>query len=149
MFWRLHRAPEQPDERLALEHAFRISTFARAAFLWAESCLVKTSFVGERLAAPPSAQLDPRAPPLPYLDFDVDFFLQDDRAMLGRLNEFGETIEVSARELAIALLFDGTTTAREAAALVGRSGDEDAATDAVGRTLSRLTRAGFCFPASA
>lgn len=141
--WSLHRAPERPDERPALEHAFRITTFARAVFTWAESSLIKGSSAPLRAAAWPRPERGSHDSPLPYLDFDVDFFLNDGRVTLARLNEFGETIEMSPREFALTLLFDGTTTAREAELVFDGNGRGRARPGAVERLLSRVARTGF------
>lgn len=111
--WNLHRAPERPDKKSVLEHAFRITTFARVAFLWAELRLVQNSIKTE-LTKWHRVPMSPRAAKLPCLDFDVDFFMGDDRFFLARLNEFAEPIEVSPREFRLALLFDGKTTISEA-----------------------------------
>src|SRR5829696_2572280 len=43
LVFRLHRAPVRPDRELAVKYALRITTFARAVFLWAETSLVKGS----------------------------------------------------------------------------------------------------------
>jgi len=111
--WNLHRAPERPDQKSVLEHAFRITAFARVAFLWSELRLVQNSIKAEP-ANWRRVPINTRAARLPYLDFDVDFFMGDDRFFLARLNEFAEPIEVSPREIRLALLFDGKTTVREA-----------------------------------
>jgi hypothetical protein len=114
-FWRLHRAPERPELSSSIMFALEATTFARAVFLWAE------------LETIPSAR--PRPLPrqwaglrsgvvLPHLDFDVDFILAGDRAVLGRLNEFGGTLEVSPSELAVMLLFDGKSTSSAATAAI-------------------------------
>ncbi|HEY0479797.1 MAG TPA: hypothetical protein VGD37_19895 [Kofleriaceae bacterium] len=146
-YWCLHRAPEQPDDKPALDHALRISAFARAAFVSAENRLVKPAFPGHRLAAAPAAARASGDPALPYLDFDVDFFLGERSATLGRLNEFGDTVELSPSGLAVALLCDGATTVREAAVMVhGR--DDAAAASAVRDTIAHLAGAGFCLPAA-
>lgn len=142
--WRLHRAPARPAKRLALEHAFRITTFARAVFAWAELLLVNKSVVKQRPTAWPQVEGEPHESPLPYLDFNVDFVLGEDRVTIARLNEFGETLEMSPREFALTLLFDGATTAREAELAV--YGPRRGATrpGVVARLVSRVTQAGLC-----
>jgi HEPN domain-containing protein len=141
--WDLHRAPEQPDEDLALEHAFRITTFARGVFMWAELKLTRNSIARRKPTIWPRTERKLREPPLPYLDFDVDFFLSGSRVTIARLNEFDETIEMSQREFAVALLFDGTTTASEAAFIVFGSRQGAALTDVIDRLVSKIARAGL------
>ncbi|HWO26748.1 MAG TPA: hypothetical protein VNO30_48800 [Kofleriaceae bacterium] len=145
-YWRLHRAPAEPDERTALEHAFRIATFTRAVFAWAEGHLVGPSRPIWQPDPWPALARRPDDILLPYLDFDVDFAFGEDRVTLARLNEFGETVEVTPRELAVTLLCDGTTTAREAEALL-QAGDGAAAAPRVGQLLTRLEQASFTVPA--
>ena len=115
LFWQLHRAPEQPDEKLSVEHGFRIATFARAVFVWAEIQLVRGNELPYELAI--WSQLKRQSSedsPLPYLEFDVDFLLTDGGVTVGRLNDFSQTFNLSDREFALCLLFDGTTIEREA-----------------------------------
>ena len=119
--WQLHRAPERPEARECLEHALRVSSFARAMFAWAER--------RAGLAAPAAVEhawdrlpVSRAEPPLPYLDFDVDFAFSDEQVAVGRLNGFGDALRLSAGEFELALLCDGTTTAREAeSVLAGRA----------------------------
>lgn len=112
--WRLHRAPERPDMASTLEHALCITAFARAVFLWAEHRLV------HRQPVPPPSPWPARngGAPLPHLDLDVDVVLADGGGHVGRLNAFGTPLPLSAHELRLTLLFDGTTTAAEAEAVV-------------------------------
>lgn len=139
--WRLHRAPERPDERGALRHAFAISTFARAVFAWADQHLL-----GGSVPTPASVwhRIEARKDdaPLPFLDFDVDFALTPTGAAIGRLNEFGRTLELAPAEFALTLLFDGRTTAREAAAAVQGPGAGEPS--AVAHLAAELEEAGFC-----
>jgi hypothetical protein len=141
--WRLHRAPERPDEKLSLEHAFRITTFARAVFMWAELQLVKGSVVKQEPTTWSPVERKPHDAPLPYLDFDVDFFLADERVTVARLNEFSETLEMSAREFAVALLFDGTTTAREAEMAVYGPRSDEAESRVIDQLIAEVARAGL------
>jgi hypothetical protein len=146
--WHLHRAPERPDEELALEHAFRITTFARAVFMWAELQLVKKSAVKQKSAAwlrvgRSWTESGSGESPLPYLDFDVDFSLGERTVTVARLNEFDAAIELSPREFAVALLFDGTTTARGAEAAVYGARRGKARPIDIDRLLSQLALAGF------
>lgn len=139
--WRLHRAPERPDEVAALEHSFAISTFARAVFAWASR-----DHLGGSGAEPPTAwheiEADDDGAPLPFLDFDVDFALTKGGAAIGRLNEFGRALNLSPAEFALTLLFDGTTTAREALAAV-RSPDPEGRR-AAARLVAKVQDEGFC-----
>lgn len=146
IFWQLHRAPEQPDDNLSIEHAFRITTFARAVFVWAELQLLKGTVAQHEpviWAYEPAiwSQLKSQGSdntPLPTLDFDVDFLLADGRVTVARLNEFGETVSMSMHEFALCLLFDGTTTAREAEFVVYGSHGDGAVTSIINRLTSLL-----------
>lgn len=144
-FWYLHRAPEEPREEAAREHAFQIATFARAVFAWAEGHLVGTAPPASLPAARPT--LKPRAAwpalelraddtVLPCLDLDVDFVLGRDHVTLARLNEFDAAVEISPREFSLALLCDGVTTAREAETFIHEIGGV-----VTRRLLSRLEHA--------
>lgn len=145
--WRLHRAPVRPDKKLALEYAFRITTFARAVFVWAELHLMKGSVLKRNPAVCPRMERNPRDPPLPYLDFDVDFFLAEGRVIIARLNEFDKTLKMSPREFALTLLFDGTTTAREAEIIVYGARRSKARSNAIERVISQVALAGLsCSP---
>jgi len=139
--WSLHRAPARPDQKLASQHALRIMTFARAVFLWAETKLIKGS--GANRKAWPRLKPQARDVRLPYLDFDIDFLLTNGHVSVARLNEFSETLKLSHDDFSLALLFDGTTTAREAERFVfgSRRGNEQA--KAVNDLLSRVHKAGF------
>jgi hypothetical protein len=142
-YWHLHRAPADPDERPALEHAFRIATFTRAVFAWAEGHLVGTSCPIREPGPWPALDRRPDDIPLPYIDLDVDFAFSNGRVTLARLNEFGETIDLAPRELAVALMCDGTTTIREADAFLQAGGGGLGAA----RVLSRLEQANLTVPA--
>lgn len=143
LVWRLARAPEKPTAALALSHAFRIATFARTVFAWAELRALEGS-TGENVGIRWPKARSPRPsrdPPLPFLDFDVDFRHREGGVDVGRLNEFGETVVVSPIEFAFVLLFDGTTTATEAVnAMFGRHPSRSDARLAAD-LIERLTRA--------
>jgi hypothetical protein len=140
-FWRLHRAPELPQEGLALAHAFRITTFARAVFAWAEGRLVNPAFAVPVPAAWPVVERQAHDVLLPCLDFDVDFVLGEDRVMIARLNEFGDPLELRPRELALVLLCDGATSVRESEAFLCGSGDDGVTPALRDHVLSRLAAA--------
>jgi hypothetical protein len=118
--WRLHRAPENPEPGVCIQHALRITAFARAVFLWTERLLVhETKALHERPAWPQLEFCRGNAI-LPCLDIDVDFHLDEEdeeNVTLGRLNHFGETLRLSACESSLCLLFDGVTPADEAKAV--------------------------------
>jgi predicted nucleotidyltransferase len=141
--WRLHRAPEWPDEATALRHALAISAFTRAVFVWADLRLLGGSGQAQR-ASWDAVQRHEQDTALPFLDFDVDFALTRDGAMIARLNEFGRPLGLSPAEFALVLLFDGTTTAREAAAAVHGTGAVEPG--AVTRLVAQVRDAGFCAP---
>jgi hypothetical protein len=142
-FWELHRAPAEPREQPALDHAFRITTFARAVFAWAECRLVRTSFVLRAPPAWPRPGNQAHDTLLPRLDLDVDFALGEDRATIARLNEFSEAVMMSPPEFAVALLCDGITTAREAESFIHEAGSDLTASPRTIQLLSRLDRAGL------
>jgi hypothetical protein len=146
-FWRLHRAPELPEERTALAHAFRITTFARAVFAWAEGRLRNGALAPQARPPWPALTRQPHDTLLPYLDFDVDFALGADCVTLARLNEFGEAVEVSPREFSVTLLCDGMTTARESETFLQESGHDVPASPATSQLLSRLDAAKLVIPA--
>jgi hypothetical protein len=114
LFWSLHQAPERPDRRPALQHALRITTFARAVFAWAERRLLGATAHARARIAWPRIDRTHGDICLPHLNLDVDFSAHDGRVILGRLNEFGDPLDLTPHEFEIALLFDGATTAREA-----------------------------------
>jgi|SRR6185503_14782761 len=141
--WRLHRAPETPDSKLALEHAERITAFARAVFVWAELRLVKAAVVNERPAIRNPLKRKATDLPLPSLDFDVDFLLAEEKVTIARLNEFGVSLELSPREFALILLFDGITTRREAELIAYGTHRGKAPSDVIDHLLSTVTGAGL------
>ena len=144
--WRLHRAPERPNRERALEHAFRITTLARAVFMWSELGLANGSARSVAKQKPtiwPQIERKSNDSPLPYLDFDVDFFLEEGRVTIARLNEFDRVLKMSRREFALALLFDGATTAREAEITIYGDGRSKRRTSAIERLASRLAVARF------
>jgi hypothetical protein len=148
LYWRLHRAPERPGEKPCLEHAFRISAFARAVFAWAESSLI---FEEDRAPAQVDLSHDPQGPAelLPYLDLDVDFLLRGDYVYIAQLNEFHEPLEFPAHALSLFLLCDGVTTKEEAEAYLRKNSDYDADQDGVEQWLAELTQAALSVPATA
>jgi HEPN domain-containing protein len=143
LYWRLHRAPKLADEKLAVEHAARIVSFSRGVFKWAEGILLRQDERGPRATNWSRVERVARGRRLPYLDLDVDFASVDGGVVMGRLNEFGESVALSPREFAAALLFDGTTTVREAEMAIqqGRSGN--GASALVKNLIARLDAAKF------
>ncbi|MGA8429762.1 MAG: hypothetical protein WB729_08070 [Candidatus Sulfotelmatobacter sp.] len=139
--WRLHRAPEHPDRDACLNHASRIATFARPVFVWAERRLVGESTTLSEQLVWPQLERRPTDVTLPYLDFDVDFLLEDGNVTIGRLNAFGDTLSLTPVEGSLTLLFDGATTAREAAAAILRDQSVDTGLSLVNDLISRLTKA--------
>jgi hypothetical protein len=140
--WSLHRAPSRAGSQECLEHALRIAAFARAVFVWAERRLVLKAR-GLDVTDWPSLSSTTADDPLPYLDVDVDFELSDEAVMVGRLNDFGETLRLSPHEFAIALLCDGTTTSREAEAFVRTKVGGHAGAGVAAEVISRLESVGF------
>ena len=143
--WQLHRAPEDAEEESSLEYALRITAFARAVFAWAERRLVRALPESEEQTAWPRVERSPADTVLPYLDFDVDFLLADEAVTVGRLNDFGETLRLSAREFALALFCDGTTTAREAEAFVFGCSAGKAGTNVADGLIARIMVANLSF----
>ena len=144
LFWQLHRAPERPNRRGALEHSFRIATFARGAFAWAERKLLGDVAQIRKSIEWPHIEREPQDLALPFLDIDVDYHEVGFRVSLARLNEFQDPIELSSQEFAFTMFFDGITTEREARyALCGiDSGSSEQCP--VAQLVSRLTNAGLC-----
>jgi hypothetical protein len=143
LFWHLHRAPELPDRRLALEHSFRIAAFARAIFAWAERRLLNDAQSSPHSTIWPRVVRNSLDAPLPYLDLDVDFLESDGQVFLARLNEFDDPLSLSPREFAITLMFDGVTTAREAEILVCGACADDVERRIVDGVVSRVAQAGL------
>jgi len=141
LFWRLHRAPLRAGRESSLKHALRITTFARAVFHWAETTLVGAG-VKLRTKTWPRTGRKSREAPLPYLDFDVDFFLTNGHVTVARLNEFSGTLKMSATEFAMALLFDGTTTPSDAERFIYGS-RETKKRPRIDNLVSAVARAGF------
>lgn len=141
LVFRLHRAPIRPQRELAVKYALRITTFARAVFLWAETSLVKGASAKSKTVAWPRMARKARETPLPYLDFDVDFFLTNGHVTVARLNEFSEALKMSPTEFSVALLFDGATTAREAERFV--YGSRQSKKKVIDNLISNVVRAGF------
>jgi len=139
--WRLHRAPEHPDRDASLGHASRIATFARPVFIWAESRLVRESTTLNEQLVWPQLERWPTDVTLPHLDLDVDFLIEDGNVTIGRLNDFGETLRLSHVEGSLALLFDSTTTAREAATVVLGDRSDGTGLSLVNDLISRITMA--------
>jgi hypothetical protein len=140
-FWRLHRAPSVHTRSSALKHALAITTFARGVYLWAEQRLLDSNSVGSPTMRLPHRTLRFAGVPLPYLDLDVDLVVHEGRAAIARLNEFDEPLPISRREAELILLFDGVTTAREAARIACPSRRPQTASRIVNRLLSRVAAA--------
>ncbi|MDQ2956326.1 MAG: methyltransferase [Actinomycetota bacterium] len=137
--WHLHRAPAEPDRAAAVSHALRCLTFARAVFAWAERRILG-------LTAPTAswAWKEIEGQPLPALEFDVDFFLSEQRIAVARLNEFGASLSLSSTEFALLLLCDGQTSVDEAAALIDGAGSDTSQPPDVPRTVEVFSRHGLC-----
>ncbi|MEX3900960.1 MULTISPECIES: nucleotidyltransferase domain-containing protein [Paraburkholderia] len=118
LFWNLQRTPEYPDRVSSRVYARRIVAFTRAAFLWAECRVTGKRFDGPQGHDWIGTESPMTAPPLPSLEFDVDFSFSGDGMKIARLNEFGTVVNLSAQDAALVFLFDGVTTADEALAHV-------------------------------
>lgn len=140
--WRLHRAPVRASRESSVKHALRIATFARAAFHWAETTLVGSGKKAQPKTWPRSTRKS-REAPLPYLDFDVDFFVSNGHVTVARLNEFSDTLKISAPQFAMALLFDGTTTPSEAEGYINGSQQSKKRTKSVDSLVSQVVNAGL------
>ena len=139
--WRLHRAPDRPAKDECVEHALRISSVARAIFVWADRQLRSQAAIRDRrLLWPGGEQGESATAAFPHLDFDVDFLLADDRVTVGRLNSFGNTLTLSVEEFEIALLCNGVTTLAEAEAVVAAGEEGTLAADDI---VARLAAAGM------
>ena len=145
LVWRLLRAPAEATAAAALDHACRIVTFARAAFLWAEESLVHIGSGRDRRYVWPDEPTS-GGQPLPFLDLDVDFVRTAEGVAVGRLNEFGETRHMTRDDFAVMLLFDNRTTAGEAA-LVIAGVPHDASASATERLAVELQSSGLAIAA--
>lgn len=143
LHWHLHRAPERPDASPAIEHAARVVSFSRAAFLWAERQLLRPRRPTLPAAAWPRVKRRPDEPRLPYLELDVDFAPAGRGIVMGRLNEFGESVALSAREFAAVLLFDGLTTMREGQIAIRQPRGAGVASRSMNDLIARLDEAKF------
>jgi len=144
--WRLHRAPARPSRRAVLAHAADIAAFARAVFPWAERVLVHGRPPQPRgLGFVPEAR-GKRTRALPSLDLDVDLCFLDGGFVIGRLNDFGRTLRLSAAEGELLRLFDGRTTTREAERLSGGGGRRRANARTIERLVEKVAQAGFTSP---
>lgn len=120
ILWDLSRLPRASEIGEVLRFAHRAAAFARAAFAWSEDVLLRAGRLYPD-ASPPAAGscvVAGAGAALPPMDFDIDFAVCADGALVGRLNAFGEPLSVTPGELAALLLFDGETTHREAQAWV-------------------------------
>jgi hypothetical protein len=78
------------------------------------------------------------------LDFDIDFLVTNGYVTVARLNAFSKELKLSPRDFALTLLFDGTTTAREAYQFVlGSRRGGKARSGIVDNLVSQIHRAGF------
>jgi hypothetical protein len=143
LFWSLHRAPQYPQAVEAVRHALRIATFARAAFAWAERQLVAGSLESSRTFRWACVRGAADETPLPQLGVDIDFSQQNGELRIARLNEFAESLQLSATEFDVTLLFDGITTAREAQRALSGSASDQLEPGLVKRVADRVTAAGF------
>jgi hypothetical protein len=142
LVWQLHRAPEAPTEKSSLDHACRIATFARAAFMWAECELIGGSCTAKQRYTWPNMGYRRDDAPLPCLELDVDFCLTETGVAVARLNELGETLQMSFKDFTLMLLFDSTTTAREAAIFIdGAAGG--AGSEGIDRVTSQVEKFGL------
>ncbi len=146
VFWNLHRAPPDPERDSAISHALRCLAFARAAFAWAEERLLQYGGGDGSPGTRAREQSPGNGPPLPSLEFDVDFFFSDTGVAVARLNEFEPALRLSAREFALLLLFDGQTPAAEAQAVANDARDDGSAPLDVDEMVGRVTRSGLCLP---
>jgi hypothetical protein len=142
LVWQLHRAPEHPSEELSLDHACRIATFARSAFTWAECELIGSADAKmNRYIWPAPGNRD--GPPLPYLELDVDFCLMEDGVAVARLNELGASLKMPFTEFMLMLLFDSTTTAREAAIVVNGMNGASFKAGVIEQIANQAEKSGF------
>ena len=149
-YWKLHSLPAYLHKEGALEYALRIVSFARSIFIGAEIELIERSFpriiLHNKVG---SSNLSRSNGPtlLPALEFDVDYKLIGEKAILGRINEMAQMVTLTTQGLAIAILHDGVTTVGEAAMLALGS-ESQWAVDFVHSTSKALEEAGLLFRAS-
>lgn len=143
-FWRLHRAPTRCDRRSTLSQAFRISTFARASFVWAERHLVHKIQCEENKKRL-SIRRQRSRKSLPCLDFDVDFHQDEHTVTIARLNEFEKPVVLRTSEFDAALFFDGITTLREATEVVYGVGATKTNRERIDNVRRGFTLSDYCF----
>lgn len=148
LMWRLLRAPAEPEPADALDHACRIVTFARAAFLWAEESLIYAGSRRDRKYIWCEECASSSGDALPFLDLDVDFIRTENGVSVGRLNDFGETFHLDPDNFAVMLLFDNRTTAREATLVVKGKEPSAAAASDVERFIGAMLRSGLVIAAA-
>lgn len=143
--WHLYQIPEHLNKKSCLLHAFRITTFARAVFNWAERQLM-TERYHQQTPIRWYTQSHPRdnGHPLPYLNFDVDFFLANDHVTVSRLNEFANPLILTQQEFALFLLFDGNTHAHDAITAVYGIENHEENTSILDNLITRIAQANLC-----
>lgn len=149
-YWKLHSLPAYLHKEGALEYALRIVSFARSIFIGAEIELIERSFpriVLQNKVGSSNLSRNNGPTLLPALEFDVDYKLIGEKAILGRINEMAQMVTLTTQGLAIAILHDGVTTVGEAAMLALGS-ESQWAVDFVHSTSKALEEAGLLFRAS-
>lgn len=141
LLWRLHRIPEEADEASCLAYGYRVTTFARAAFLLAEQKVLGDGPDETMRCRWPAEAPQRGRVPLPNLELDVDFRLLDDSVAVGRLNELGASTSLTSAEFLMMLLFDGVTTVREAEWVVDDAFGGEPSGEAVYRSVCEKCRA--------
>jgi len=140
--WSLCRLPDAPAARPAIAHALRTTAFARAAFVWAEHKLVNGSITLSGPEIWSQLKQKGRGDRLPYLDLEVDVVMGDGVAIVGRLNDWGETRLVAPASFRTILLFDGMTIVPEAAQVACGSSSKVSQAN-VKNLVSEMLLAGF------
>lgn len=143
LYWRLHRAPEHPNEYSVMNYVNRIVSFGRSIFMWAEQKLVLGETPFWQIQSLPALQNVSGDRMLPPLRLDVDFALTEGGAAFARLNEFGSSINMSSFETAFVLMHDGKTTARRAQHILCGNQEQHLALADLGHLSDRIAQAGL------
>jgi len=140
--WSLYRLPDSPASDLAIAHALRITAFARAVFIWAEHKLVNGSIALTGPEMWSQVKIRTQGDSLPHLDLDIDVVMGDEFAIVGRLNDWGETRLLAPASFRAILMFDGETTVPDAAQVASGSSSKVSQAN-VKSLVSDMLLAGF------
>jgi hypothetical protein len=128
--WDFHKFPDYSNINEVSRQVYRISAFCKYVFFLSELRLVHPENLNDvckinyQKDYPTSVQ-----PPLPLLEIDLDFAIDGQNIIIGRLNEYGDNITVNFEEFSLLLMLDGETKADQAiASLYGKNRQEEGMT---------------------